>query len=260
MHPYIHFFGHDIGTYGICMTLGYVLVFLLCLRKGKSYAITSEDLFIVSGFVLGGALLGGSLVYVFVTYSFKEIVRSVLNLDFSFIGSGTVFYGGLIGGVVSALCGISVAKCKLGPMERIIVPYIPLGHAIGRIGCVMAGCCHGFAYDGPMALYYPNAISGLSPTQGYFPVQLLEALANIGICFFLLWFEKRIKRKTDLLFAYLGIYAILRFFLEMLRGDSVRGIWNDFSTSQIISVVLMIISVIGALWKRQAKSTEVGYP
>lgn len=251
MYPFIHIFDRNIGTYGLCLAVGFALTFLLALRKGKPHGLIEEDLLIVGAFALGVALVGGTLMYIFVTYSPTEIIEFIRRGDFRFLSSGIVFYGGLIGGLVGALCGIRIAGCKLETIERAVVPFVPLGHAIGRIGCVMAGCCHGFAYDGPFALYYPDSVSGLSPEQGYFPVQPLESLVNMGICVFLLWYEKRMKRATDLLFVYLGMYAVSRYLLEMLRGDEIRGMWNVFSTSQIVSILLLCVSIIGMLWKRK---------
>lgn len=250
MYPFIHIFGRDIGIYGLCLATGFALAFFLALRKGKPHGLIVEDLLIVGAFALGTALLCGTLMYIFVTYSLLEIVEFVQRGDFSFLSSGIVFYGGLIGGLAGAMGGIRVAGCKFGVIERAVVPFVPLGHAIGRIGCVMAGCCHGFAYDGLFALHYPNSVSGLSPEQGFFPVQPLESLINVGICVFLLWNEKRMRQVTELLFVYLGLYAFSRFFLEMLRGDAIRGMWNTLSTSQIISIMLFCISVAGILWKK----------
>ena len=109
---------------------------------------------------------------------------------------------------------------------------------------MLAGCCHGFAYEGPFALYYPNSALGLSPDQGYFPAQILEALGNLGVCGILLWYDKRTKRTTELIFLYLGLYATFRFFLEMLRGDKIRGGISFFSTSQLISLILLPIGII----------------
>ena len=152
---------------------------------------------------------------------------------------------------MGALLGIRIARADFSTVVRAVVPHIPLAHAVGRVGCVMAGCCHGFAYDGPLALYYPRSVLGLSPTQGYFPVQLLEALLNVLIFLLLRWQEKHAKRAIDLLFSYLGIYAVSRFFLEMLRGDRLRGVWHMLSTSQIISIALLIVSVVGLCRKRK---------
>ena len=247
MYPYIHIFDRTIGTYGLCLTVGFVLTAMMAMRKGKPHGLIMEDVLIIGAFALGFALLGGSLLYVFVTYPPGEIWEFILRGDFEFLSSGIVFYGGLLGGIAGALIGVRVAGCKLGLIERFVVPFVPLGHAIGRVGCVLAGCCHGFAYDGPLALYYPNSVLGLSPEQGYFPVQILEALGNLGICGFLLWYEKRMKRVTELIFVYLGLYATFRFFLEILRGDAARGVWYHLSTSQIISILLLMISTVGFL-------------
>lgn len=251
MYPYIYIFGREIGSYGLCMLLGFTLAAVLALHKGKPKGLIVEDLLVVSAFALGFALIGGSLLYVLVTYSPEEMVGFICSGDLSFLGSGIVFYGGLIGGMAGAFWGIRVAKCDFGLIERSVVPFIPLGHAIGRVGCVLAGCCHGFRYDGPFAIYYPSSVLGLSPDQGYFPVQPLESLINIGICLFLLWYDKKAKYVTDTLYMYLGCYAISRFFLEMLRGDAVRGIWNTLSTSQIISFLLLCISIAGMVRKNK---------
>lgn len=251
MYPYIYILGREIGTYGLCMLLGIFLTVILGIRRGKPRGLQFEDILIVGAFSLGFALVCGSLLFVFVTYTPKQIWQYICSGDFGFLSSGIIFYGGLIGGIVGALIGIRVAGCEFGVLESAVVPLIPLGHAVGRVGCVMAGCCHGFAYEGPFALYYPNSISSLSPTQGYFPVQPLESLINVLICLLLLRYDKSNHRAADLLFVYLGLYAIARFFLEMLRGDMIRGVWNTLSTSQIISLVLVTVSVIGILLNRR---------
>jgi phosphatidylglycerol:prolipoprotein diacylglycerol transferase len=238
------------------MVLGFFLAGFLALRKGKPNGLIIPDVCIIGAMALLGAVIGGGVLYIFVTYSLDEIIAFVQRGDFSFLNGGIVFYGGLIGGVLGALLGIRIAGCSLQLIEHSVIPFVPLGHAVGRIGCVMAGCCHGFEYDGLFALYYPNSVSGLSPDQGYFPVQPLESLINVGICLILLWFEKRMKRATGLLFVYLGLYSISRFFLEMLRGDAVRGVWNGFSTSQIISMVMLCVSIVGLLWKRNPKGNS----
>ncbi len=253
MYPYISVFGRSIGTYGLCMVLGFALAFYLSYRKGRNKGVMLEDLLIIGAFALGFSMLGSSMLYVFVTYSPAQIIAFILKGDFRFLSSGIVFYGGLVGGILGAFIGIRVAKCKFEATAHAVVPHIPLAHAIGRVGCVMAGCCHGFAYDGPLALYYPHSVSGLSPQQGYFPVQLLETLLNVVIFLFLTWYEKRVKRASDLLFAYLGIYAVFRFFLEMLRGDANRGLWYMLSTSQIISILLLCVSVIGLCVKSKKR-------
>lgn len=240
MFPYFYIGNRLFGTYGICMLIGFALSIFLAQRRGKRYGLRFEDLMICVAFIFILALLCGSLTYIFVTYSFAEVIAMIRQGDFSF-GGGIVFYGGLIGGILGCWLGLKIAKIKFYTIEQAAVPFIPLGHAIGRIGCVMAGCCHGREYEGPLALYYPNSVAGLSPEQGYFPVQLLEALINVAvICPLLLIVGKRTKKPTILLSVYLILYAICRFITELFRGDEIRGRLLVLSTSQWISVVLLL--------------------
>lgn len=212
MYPYIHIFGRTIGTYGICMVAAFSLVAFLAYHSGKKRGLLWEDIFIIAATTLGGALLCGSMLYIIVTYPWQQILSFIRQGDWRFLSSGIIFYGGLAGGILGALLGTYIAGSSLSTMEQAVVPFIPLGHAIGRVGCVLAGCCHGFSYTGPFALYYPQSLLGLPADQGYFPVQPLESIINVLICILLLCFRKLAKQTMDLLFAYLGLYSLSRFF------------------------------------------------
>ena len=251
MYPYINILGRTVGTYGLCMVLGFSLAAFLALRKGKPHGLIIEDLMIITACTLGAACLCGSLLYIFVTYPIDYIIECISKGDFSFFAGGIVFYGGLIGGFFGALLGARIAKCDFALIERSVVPFIPVGHAIGRIGCVMGGCCYGFKYDGPLAIYYTHSLGGTEHGQGYFPVQPLESVINILICLLLLRIDKYVKRKWDLLFSYLAMYAVSRFLLELLRGDAIRGIQAGLSTSQWISLGLLSLSVANFLIPRK---------
>lgn len=253
MYPYIDLFGRKIGTYGLCLVIGIFLAGWLSLRRGRKCGLRLDDLLIIAAFALLFALPCGGILYAFVTYTPIEIWRSVLSGDFSVFG-GLVYYGGLTGGIIGANVGIRVAKVRFSVAERSVVPYIPLGHAIGRIGCLLAGCCNGMPYDGPFAVYYPNGLPGSAPGQGYFPVQPLEAIVNLCICAALTAISRKERRSGVILSSYLGFYAVLRFSLEFLRGDSIRGMYGLFSTSQWIAVGMLVCSLVYLLKVRKKKS------
>ena len=229
---------------------------ILAIRHGKRVGLAFEDVIIVAAFAIGFALLGGWLMFIFVTFSISDIIAFIKAGDFSFLQGGIVFYGGLIGGMLSVFFSLKVIKRPFAVVEQCIVPYIPLGHAIGRVGCVMAGCCHGAPYDGPLALYYPNSVLGVDPHQGYFPTQLLEALLNVGICFCLIAYRKKARRSGDILFGYLALYSVVRFILEFFRGDAIRGIAGGLSTSQWISVGLFALVVARLLFFKFKKTAD----
>lgn len=242
MHPYITIFNKEFSTYGVLMFVGILVVFILAFNRVKKENILIDDMFIIAAFSVLFSLMGASILYAFVTYPIQVIVQSVLSGNFEVFG-GLVYYGGLLGGVVGSIIGINVAKVEVSVIERSIVPFLPIGHAIGRIGCVMAGCCNGMEYEGLFAISYPNSILGLSAEQKYFPVQILEAILNIIIAIVLIKYSKKERKKYSLLFWYFFGYGITRFFLEFLRGDEARGLYFGISTSQIISAFLLVISL-----------------
>ena len=241
MYPFFILFGREISTYGVCMVVGISVVYLLALTRKQG--VSFYDLLIIGATALLFGLPCGSAVYAVVTFGFRGVLENIKNGNFQ-VFNGLVFYGSLVGGVFGSLLGIRLAKAKILSVEKTVVPFIPIGHAIGRIGCVMAGCCYGMEYDGIFAIYYPNAVTGVSQSQGHFPVQLLEGIMNILISLLLLKIANRCTRKFQLLSVYLILYGAVRFAVEFLRGDAVRGVYFTLSTSQWISILLSVIGLL----------------
>lgn len=75
-----------------------------------------------------------------------------------------------------------------------------------------------------------------------FPVQLLEAALNLGLFFLLYYLLNKGKLKGGLFALYLGLYSVIRFLDEFLRGDAYRGFFLGLSTSQVISIILFLFS------------------
>lgn len=259
MYPYIDFFTIKIPSYGLCMVLAFLTVGGLSWLAGKKKGKSFEDIVIIMCFGIGAAVFAGYLMYLLVTYSFFEIAALIRAGEFSFITNpGLVFYGGLLGCIPSVLWSVRFTDYTVSDISEIIVPYVPLGHALGRIGCFLAGCCHGTEYDGLFSVRYSNSLLGLDENVGYFPVQLVEALANILISAILLACAKGFKKKTDVTVLYLMLYSAIRFCLEFLRGDVIRGSAGLLSTSQWISVALLFVCVVYFVVKQIKNNTVSG--
>lgn len=121
-----------------------------------------------------------------------------------------------------------------------MVPILPLGHAVGRMGCLFAGCCHGLEYSGPLAV---KSLL-ISAEKTYFPIQAVEALLNLAIFIFLLHYAKNKRPAYHILCVYLLTYSVLRFILEFYRGDLIRGGFLIFSTAQWISMGIFSASLL----------------
>ena len=92
-------------------------------------------------------------------------------------------------------------------------------------------------------------INGIS----IFPIRLVEAAANLMIFSVLLWLYKKEIRGEKLIFLYLALYCPCRFFLEFFRGDVYRGILFGISTSQWISIIIMLTLIALSLTKTEKK-------
>ncbi|MBR6097005.1 MAG: prolipoprotein diacylglyceryl transferase [Oscillospiraceae bacterium] len=254
MHPYFHIFSLRIPAYGTFMALALVVGCALAWVRLRRRGGDGDTLLLVAACAVGLALLGARLLYLLVSYDAARAWAELRQGDFSCLtAEGQVFYGGLVGGIAGTLLGFRIVKERnYAIFLYAIVPCIPLGQAIGRVGCLFGGCCYGFPYAGFGAVCLAEA--GVPGTV--FPAQIVAAGADLLLFLALLAYA---KRRPDagfrLLYLYLAGYAVLRFGLEFLRGDLIRGVAGGLSTSQWISLGLLVVSVGLLLWARRREGT-----
>jgi phosphatidylglycerol:prolipoprotein diacylglycerol transferase len=183
---------------------------------------------------------------------------------------GFVFYGGLIGGFLSATVFIIKKKMNFLKIIDIGAPVLALGLAIGRVGCYMAGCCFGNytssflgisfpsgspAYEKHLELY-PDLMHNHIGSLTVFPTQLFSAGANFIIFLYLILHLKNKKKYNGQVFIqFLILYSVFRFIIEFFRGDD-RGKFLFFTTSQWISVTIISLSIL-AIFKIKKMKTSI---
>ena len=180
---------------------------------------------------------------------------------------GFAFYGGVLLAVLGCVIYAVVRKIPVWKLADLAAPGIMVGLCLGRLGCFMAGCCHGGAFelpDGAVNLL-PEAFSGgalwafASPPflatepfggvgtnhQPLLPTQLWSSAIALGLFLLLSW-RWKYRRYDGQVFAWLLlIYPWTRSGIEALRGDTIRGVdWLDlFTTSQLISIPVFLAGV-----------------
>lgn len=245
MYPFINILNREIPLYGLMMVIGILVAGFIASLRLKGSKTNVDDLILLITLTIASALLGAKLLYIFITYGFADIKSFILSGNFQFfINSGFVFYGGLISGILGIIICHKIFGIDFFEYEYSIVPVIPIGHAFGRIGCFLAGCCHGDIYCGFGKVFYPaNNISGLNPALSYFPTQLVEAFFNFVIFLILVYYANRNPKILNITALYALLYSILRFFIEFTRGDEIRGAFLGLYTSQWISIFLAICAI-----------------
>lgn len=234
MYPNIEILGKTLSTYSIMAGVGVVLAvaFVLMRCRQMKYDYNKELYFFVCCMMT--ALAGAMLLYeITLLVGLATDYENYLNRSYF----GLVYYGGLIGSVIGACVYAGISKSDVRNNLYISVPAIPLFHVFGRIGCFLSGCCHGVE-NHKIGIAYTNSVSAVNNVP-YIPVQLYEAAGNAVIFISLIVFQKKNKKYFKSLGLYLVMYGILRFVLEFLRGDAIRGIWGPFSTSQWISIMII---------------------
>jgi phosphatidylglycerol:prolipoprotein diacylglycerol transferase len=247
MHPILFDFGgFTIYAYGVLLAAAYLLGLQFALVRARRRGLDAQRVMDLGIWIIISALVGAKLLLLIV--DFKQFTQNPKEL-LSLARSGGVFYGGLIAAVVVALLYLRRHKLPLWTTTDVFAPGIALGHVVGRLGCLMAGCCFGKPTDVPWAVTFrdPAAFANVGTPLGVplHPTQLYEAGAEALILVFLLAFERRGRPFPGRTFwSYLLLYGISRFVIEFYRGDSRGMVFSVLSTSQFVSVILVPLSIV----------------
>jgi phosphatidylglycerol:prolipoprotein diacylglycerol transferase len=166
---------------------------------------------------------------------------------------GLVFYGGFIGACIATIIYSRIKKIKLWKLADAFAPSIALGHAFGRIGCLMTGCCFGKACSAPWAITFPVGHETHPVGSSAIPVhptQIYESVLNFGLYLFLAWMYRRKKFDGQIFALYLVCYAILRSVVELFRADYARSeyVFGVISPGQFVSIFIITAGAI-LFWK-----------
>src|SRR5678816_284369 len=247
MHPILFDFGRfTIYSYGVLLAAAYLLGLQFALIRARSRGLQRERVMDLGIWIIISTLVGAKVLLLIVDYrQFLDNPGSLIDL----LRSGGVFYGGLIAAVTVALFYIWRHRMPMWTTTDVFAPGIALGHVVGRLGCLLAGCCFGRQTTVPWAISFHDpqafAVAGTPLGVPLHPTQLYEAGAEALILAFLLAFERRGRQFPGRTFwTYMLLYGVSRFVIEFYRGDPRGTVFDALSTSQFVSVVLVPLSVV----------------
>lgn len=241
MHPLLFEVGRfPVYTYGVLLATAYLTGLWLAVHRARQRGLNGDRVMDLGIWIIASALIGAKLLLLAVDFKYYSQNPAELLAVFR---SGGVFYGGLIAAVAVAFWYMRRARLPLWATTDAFAPGIALGHVIGRLGCVMAGCCYGRPTDAGWAITFTSTLAaenvGTPLGVPLHPTQLYEAGAELIILALLLATERKGRAYPGRTFwLYMLMYAISRFIIEFYRGDP-RGTVGMFSTSQFISLLLV---------------------
>lgn len=248
MDSMVTIFGLDIPLYGIFFYLGIVAAAALAFSLRKRAKIDAFDIAGSGVYVMIGGVFGAKLL--FLAVSARQIIQENIPL-IAVIKGGFVFYGGLLGGALGLLIYAKQYRMDMARFADLYTTILPLGHALGRLGCFFAGCCYGIPWK--YGHVYHSTVGRRPLNEPLLPIQLIESgvlLALFGLQLLLYVRHKKTWRNTVL---YLSAYPVIRFILEFFRGDVERGIRFGLSTSQWASLGILTALSITLLCTRHKR-------
>lgn len=238
-----------IYSYGLALVVAFLVGTWLAGRAADALprelvAITPSQTVDLTCVSLLGGIAGARVFYVLLYWNiFMRYPQEILALWHG----GLVWYGGLFGSVLIGWGYVRVKGLSALRVADHLAPFLALGHAIGRLGCFLNGCCYGKPTASWYGIWLPGYAEAVLPTQAFEMAGLLVIFLGL----------RQLQRPAVLMQRgrisglYLLSYAILRFIIEALRGDQVVW-WAGLTLQQFVSlfvlaggIVLLVISANG---------------
>ena len=232
--------------YGVFVAIGFLAGLWTAGRRAVREGVRAETVVDLGPWLILGTIIGARGLYV-ISYWREEFGTQSLWQIFNVRGGGLIFYGGLLGASIACLLYVRLKHLPLWKIADILAPSIALGHAFGRIGCLMNGCCYGRLCQLPWAIQFPYG-HATYPNRVH-PTQIYESLLNLALYAFLAWRFRHKKFDGEVFASYLLCYALLRAFVESFRGDYTTFYLGGHATpAQLLSILIFAAGAL--LWWR----------
>jgi phosphatidylglycerol:prolipoprotein diacylglycerol transferase len=269
-HPFAYSFGPlEFTGFGLAVLVAFVIGQIVAQRELARRGHDPEPMGdIVFAAVVGG-IVGAKLYYALVIGEPSDF----------FSRAGFVFWGGLIGGIITVVATALWKRMSLMRVAEVTGPGLAAAYAVGRTGCWAVGDDYGLPWNGPLAVAFPE---GAPPSTAFnlrelfgveipagvpasevlsvHPTQLYEVTLAL-IMFGILWKLRDHRHAEGWLF---GLYAVLagieRFLIEFVRAKDDRFLYDTLTLAQGIAIALFIVGVIwmALTWKANGKGIYAG--
>ena len=267
----ISVFGFDIAYYGITIAIAMIVGISIALHEAKRTGQNQDTYLDLLMLTMLTSVLGARIYYVIFSWdNYKDNLGEILNIR----NGGLAIYGGIIAGVITVFIYSKIKKLKFLQIADTVCMGLAAGQIIGRWGNFFNREAFGEYTNNLLAMQLPVSavreneitsamwnhvvtIGGVEYIQVH-PTFLYEGLWNFMVLLFLFWFRKRKKFEGELFFCYLAGYGSGRFWIESLRTDQLLLSGIHVPVSQMLSAVLVIVSLSVIICKRR-KNRECRY-
>lgn len=198
--------------YAIMLVAAVVTMIILAAREGGRVGIPPGVIYSAAAWAIVGGEMASKLVHIIDWWGYYAAhLREVLRFE------GQAIYGAILGALLAVRIHTAVKVLPFWRLADVVAPGAALGQAIGRMGCLIQGCCYGLPTSLPWAVVYTHPHSyaplgvALHPSQVYFVLWNLAVFATIR------HLRERLEPEGSLFLVYLALYSAGDFGLRFLR-------------------------------------------
>ncbi len=243
-----------IYSYGLMMALGFIAADIVVMLECRRRQIPTDY---ASSLVLWAAIAGlAGARLLDIANNLGAYLADPKTMLLS--GSGFVWYGGLIGGILAAAFVSRRYGVRFLTTADIAAPALAIGQALGRVGCQLSGDGDwGLPSKLPWAMAYPHAIvgwnaqtvlkldsqgnlvSGFYPGVRVQPAPVYETILYLAV-FAVLWsMRRRVQAEGRIFYLYLVLAGASRFLVEFVRVNP--RVFLGLTEAQIVAAVMIVL-------------------
>ncbi|HTW67855.1 MAG TPA: prolipoprotein diacylglyceryl transferase [Bryobacteraceae bacterium] len=244
-----------IPTYGTLVAIGFLTALWVVTRLAKRAKLASDRVVNLAIYCALAGLAGAKLFMIL--FDFKTYWNDPGSLfSLSTLQAAGVYQGGFLVAFLVAILYMRRQNLPLLQTCDVFAPGIAIGQAIGRLGCLSAGCCWGTPTHLPWAITFHNPqaaeLTGVPLGIPLHPAQLYESVADALIFLFLYFQIARAHTAGTILGWYLTLYSAARFVIEFFRFHE-QGLHAGLSYTQWIAVATFIAG-LGLILARRSSA------
>ena len=247
--------GFTVPSYGFLVAIAFLTALWLASKYAKERGLDHEKVVNLGVYCALMGMLGAKILMIALDPEFRAHPGDIFTL--ATLQSAGIFFGGFIAALIFAYFYIRRQGLPLWETCDIFAPGLAIGHGIGRLGCLAAGCCWGKPTHLPWGITFTNrdTTTGVPLGIPLHPTQLYEALAEAVIFLVLAMLLKRKHKDGAIIGLYLLLYGIARVGVEFLRmHDTSNPMGGPLTLEQWIALGLAIFGLV--LLLRKVDSTQ----
>ena len=229
-------------SYGLMLALAFLAGTWLAIQQANRQDLNPEVVFNLAFLAFIFGIIGARVFYVLENSGYY--IKNPLEILMLQHG-GLSWFGGLLLGVTIAIWYLKAKNFPVYKMLDLISPFVALAQAIGRIGCLLNGCCYGKISGYGIYFSLQEAV--------LVPIQLYSTLILLLIFIILRFFQDRPHKQGRIFFTYLLLYCAKRFLVEFWRADNAR-VFLNFTLFQLIAIAIFALAAVKLIFISKSKA------